>query len=224
MSVKLTRASHATAVALASVLALSLPAPASAGGSPADAQSSSPPNDRIVIDVETVNGSGCPAGTATVKVSPDNTEFRITYRKYRAEVGSGADPTDLRKNCQISLEIHIPQGFTFAIAEAEYRGFLHLERGASALERASYYFMGESDTAHVDHPFTGPFHGTWETTDSTPVAELVFAPCGVTRNLNINTELRVNSGTSNPAAHSFMTMGSTEGSIDTIYHFHWKQC
>ena len=45
----------------------------------------------------------------------------------------------------------------------------------------------------------------WQTTDSTPVAALVFAPCGVDHNFNINTELRVNAGASNKV--SFIEMG-----------------
>jgi hypothetical protein len=110
-----------------------------------------PPSDHIVIDVITVNGSGCPAGTAAVAVSPDNTAFTVTYSNYTAQVGVGAGPTDL--------------------------------------------------------------------------AALVFAPCGVQRNLNVNTELRVAAGTSDPTqTTSFMTMDSTDGAITTTYHFAWQQC
>src|SRR4051794_3787745 len=41
-----------------------------------------PPPDKIVIDVVTVNGSGCRPGTAAVAVSPDNTAFTVTYSEY----------------------------------------------------------------------------------------------------------------------------------------------
>ncbi|GAA1809076.1 hypothetical protein GCM10009835_30230 [Planosporangium flavigriseum] len=100
-----------------------------------------PPPDKIVIDVVTVNGSGCPAGTAAVAVSPDNAAFTVTYSHYLAQVGVGAKPTDFRKNCQLNLAVHVPQGFTYAIAKADYRGFAHLENGATGLQRANYYFQ-----------------------------------------------------------------------------------
>ena len=77
-----------------------------------------PPTDHIVIDVITVNGSGCPAGTAAVAVSPDNTAFTVTYSDYLAQVGIGSVPTDFRKNCQLNILVHVPQGFTYAIASA----------------------------------------------------------------------------------------------------------
>ncbi|MDF3297375.1 DUF4360 domain-containing protein [Streptomyces tropicalis] len=182
-----------------------------------------PPPDKIVIDVATVNGSGCPQGTAAVAVSPDNTAFTVTYSDYLAQAGGNSDPTAFRKNCQLNLVVHVPQGFTYAVASADYRGFLSLQPGASATQKASYYFQGSSSTAARTHPFSGSYNDDWQATDTTDWAQLVWAPCGVLRNFNINTELRVNAGSS-PGKVSFMTMDSTDGDISTVYHLAWRQC
>jgi hypothetical protein len=185
----------------------------------------SPPGGKITVTVATVNGSGCPAGTAAVAASPDNTAFTVTYSDYLAQVGVGAAPIDFRKNCQLSLRINVPQGFTYAIAQADYRGFASIERGARATQRAGYYFMGQATTTTVTHAIPGPLSDDWQTTDRTEVAALVWAPCGEVRNLNVNTELRVYAGTSNPrTTTSFLTMDSTDGSVSTLYHFAWKHC
>ncbi|MEU0671438.1 DUF4360 domain-containing protein [Streptomyces sp. NPDC006172] len=183
-----------------------------------------PPPDKIVITIATVNGSGCPAGTAAVAVSDDNTAFTVTYSDYLAQVGGNSDPTAFRKNCQLNLKVHVPQGFTYAIASADYRGFASLQSGATAIQRASYYFQGSSSTVFRNHNFSGPKNDNWQATDTTDWAQLVYAPCGVQRNFNINTELRVNAGTSSPAKVSFMTMDSTDGDISTTYHMAWKEC
>ncbi|MET8243110.1 DUF4360 domain-containing protein [Streptomyces sp. NPDC005202] len=204
--------------AIAALLTTALPAPNS---SPVVAD---PPPDKIVIDVATVNGSGCPQGTAAVAVSPDNTAFTVTYSEYLAQAGGNSDPTAFRKNCQLNLIVHVPQGFTYAVASADYRGFASLQPGASGTQRASYYFQGSPNTAAKTHPFGGPYNDDWQATDSTDWAQLVWAPCGVLRNFNINTELRVNAGTSAPGKVSFMTMDSTDGDISTVYHLAWKEC
>ncbi|EMF01562.1 DUF4360 domain-containing protein [Streptomyces mobaraensis NBRC 13819 = DSM 40847] len=184
-----------------------------------------PPPDKIVIDVVTVNGSGCPAGTANVAVSPDNTAFTVSYSNYTAQVGVGSKPTDARRNCQLSLNVHVPQGFTYAVARADYRGFAHLEKGAAGLERANYYFQGMQQTSFVNHHFTGPLNDNWQTSDTTDIDALVYAPCGAMRYFNINTELRVDAGTSDTSkTSSFLMMDSTDGNISTLYHFAWKQC
>ncbi|AWI29695.1 DUF4360 domain-containing protein [Streptomyces tirandamycinicus] len=182
------------------------------------------PPDKIVIEIATVNGSGCKPGTAAVAVSPDNTAFTVTYSEYLARVGGGASPIDFRKNCQLNLIVHVPQGFTYAVASADYRGYASLQRGATAMQKASYYFQGSPDTAAREHPYNGPYDDNWQATDTTEWGQLVWAPCGVKRNFNINTELRVSAGTSDPSKTSFMTMDSTDGEINTIYRLAWKEC
>ncbi|GHG30771.1 MULTISPECIES: DUF4360 domain-containing protein [Amycolatopsis] len=191
---------------------------------PFDSSVASAPSEKITLDIKTINGSGCPAGTAdaSADVAADNTSFTVHYRNFTAKAGGGASALEARKNCQINVLVHVPQGFTYAIAEAEYRGFAHIESGASALEQANYYFTGTAPTARVRHTFPGPFHGVWRASDVTDVAELVFAPCGESRNLNINAELRADAGSS--SGSSFIEMDSEHASVDTIYHFAWKTC
>jgi hypothetical protein len=164
------------------------------------------PSDRITVEVVTVNGSGCPAGTATVSANPDNTSFSVTYTDFVAEAGGTASPTGFRKNCQLSLRISVPRG------------------RASGTELAAYYFQGSSETTSMSHQFDGPYSRTRQAVDTTDVAELVFAPCGVQRNFNINSELRVDAGTSDPAVTNAMTMGSTRGSLQTLYSLSWRSC
>lgn len=183
-----------------------------------------PPPDKIVIDVVTVNGSGCQTNTAALAVSTDNTAFTVTYSTFLAKTGVGAGPTDFIKNCQLDLRVHVPQGFTYAIAEADYRGFAHLEPGSTGQERANYYFQGMPQTAYVTHPFSSPYDDDWQTTDVTSIASLVYAPCGEERDFDVNTELRVGAGTSDPTTTSFVAMYSTDGSISTTYHLAWKTC
>ncbi|MFC6883715.1 MULTISPECIES: DUF4360 domain-containing protein [Actinomadura] len=199
-----------------------------AGGSLAPAASAQakepPPPDRIVIDVLTVNGSGCQSGTAAVATASDNTAFTVTYSDYLARAGGDSDPTAFRKNCQINLRVHVPQGFTYAIAGADYRGFASLEPGASGMQRANYYHQGMSQTTPISHVIRGRYSDNWQFSDRTDVADLVYKPCGEDRNFNINTELRVSKGSSDPGKTSFMAFDSTDGSVNTVYHFHWKRC
>jgi uncharacterized protein DUF4360 len=204
---------HAIAAGIMAVSSLTAPAPAI----------SSVPN-KIVIDVVTANGSGCPDGTAAVAVSPDATAFTVTYSEYLAQAGAGTKPTDSRKNCQLGLNVHIPQGYTYAITEADYRGFAHLEKGATGTETANYYFQGEPQTTRIKHSFVGPKDSDWQTADRVGIAALTFLPCGEERYLNVNTELRVNAGWSNKKTTSYLAMDSTDGSIATVYHLAWKKC
>jgi hypothetical protein len=118
-------------------------------GAPAPVATSDIPSEKITVNVQSINGSGCPAGSAEVVASSDNTSFSVAYDDYVAAAGAGAKPTDFRKNCQISLRVNVPQGFTYAIAQADYRGHARLARGVVGRQNAYYYFMGTAPTAEV---------------------------------------------------------------------------
>lgn len=179
-----------------------------------------PPKERITVDVLTVNGSGCPGNSASVRTSSDNTGFHIHYSHFEARDGGNSAPTESRRNCQVALQVNIPHGFTLAVASAEYRGRAGLARGSSALHRSNYYLQGQSQNSASEHTFTGPFDGGWRTKDETAVAQLVYAPCGRSVVLNINTELRVNS----PSSESKISLKSSEADVDTRFNFGWKEC
>src|SRR3954466_216506 len=131
------------AIALATAgLAAWVAAPAFAGT--ASAKSAPTPSGKVTVEVKAINGSGCPKGTAEVTPNSDNTGFSVEYHQFNAQTGVGTSPTDARRNCQLGLLISVPQGFTYAIARATYNGFAYLQPGASASEKANYYFQGES--------------------------------------------------------------------------------
>ncbi len=192
---------------------------------PAQARPTTAPDQRMTIRVVNANGSGCPDRTAEITVSPDNTAFTVTYSDYTAQVGPKSSPLDFRKNCQLALDVQVPSGFTFAIASADYRGYASLARGAWAQESANYYFQGHSRTTRFEHNLTGPFADDWQRSDRVGIASLSYLPCGERRYLNINTDLRVNRGTSDAHTYtSFISMDSTDAAINTVYHVAWRSC
>jgi hypothetical protein len=119
--------------------------------------------------------------------------------------------------------VHVPQGFTYAIAKTDYRGYANLQAGATAIQNAFYYFQGSSQTGNVKNTIKGVYDKEWQHTHKVPVDQLVWGNCGERRNFNINTDLQVKKGTDG-AKTSFIAMDSTDGSIKTTYHFAWKTC
>jgi len=189
---------------------------------PDTARAAEAPPGRVIFDIVTVNGTGCPAGTAAVSLSPGFEAFTVQYSAFTAAVGVGASPTDWRKNCQITLMVHATAGYSYAITGVDRRGSISLATGASAVERTFYYFAGHAQTALVTHQFLGPVSDDWQTSDQIPVDSLGYSPCGAAPKLNVNTEIRVNTGTSDPAT---TTSSITQTETATgLYHLTWKRC
>ncbi|MFV2088632.1 DUF4360 domain-containing protein [Micromonospora sp. LOL_021] len=193
-------------------------------GAPASAKGilDDPPDDQVVIDLVAMAGSGCRPGTADVAVSPDNTAFTTIYSDYLVQAGPGISVTEGRRNCQLNVLVHAPAGYTFAIVKVDYRGYGLLSPGAIATQRANYYFQGMTQGTFSSHPIPAPLDDNWMVSDEVPIASVVWHPCGEIRNLNINTELRLSKGSSTDV--SFLTMDSTDGSIETMYHLAWQPC
>lgn len=183
-----------------------------------------PPPEHMTIEVVSANGSGCPEGSAEVSVSPDNKAFTVAYSEFVAQVGPEAKALDFRKQCQLALNVNVPEGYTYAVARADYRGYARLEEGASATETAFYYFQGMSRTTQSRHQFQGFMDREWQITDQVEVESLSFLPCGDKRYLNVNTELKVHAGWSPKTTTSFMTMDSSDGDLATIYRVSWMKC
>jgi hypothetical protein len=185
----------------------------------------SPPPGAVTVEVVAVYGSGCLLGTAAVTASPDNTTLHAIYSDYVAAVGVGTRPTDFRKNCQLTLRVNVPHGFTYGIDRIDYRGFAHLERGATGTQRGSYYFAGLPQVMNSSHTWQGPLDDNWQATDTVDTGMPLYRRCGEQANLNINTELRVSAGTSDPkTTTSYLVMDSTDAYIATVYHLVWKRC
>jgi hypothetical protein len=215
MTLRLTGARRVTLAAAMIAFALAVPGVAFGAG----------PSDDITLDVLSVNGSGCPAGTAHAQMLSDNTGFRIKYDDFRAEAGPSIPLVDFRKNCQLGILVHVPQGFTFAVAQADYAGSANLKAGVSALQRTNYYFQGSSNNDYSDHNFSGPLTGRWHTIDATLIVDWVYAPCGESRVLNVNTELRVDPTSAAASGRTnWISMRTMTADVDTIFQVQWKKC
>jgi hypothetical protein len=178
--------------------------------SPADATDEAP-EVAPVLEVVTVNGSGCAAGDADVKT--DDRTFTIGYHTFLARAGNGSSPLDMRKNCQVNLRVNVPAGYTYGLARTSYEGYTHLQDGATGLSRISTYLQGMSPTATVTQTFTGPFSDSWDTHYRPNSTEIQWSPCGSPRNININAEVRVTLGSADPDRLNFAIVESSRGAV-----------
>jgi hypothetical protein len=187
-----------------------------AATTPAAASAPAPP-PKVTIGVVAANGSGCPEGSFTKRVSRGTTTFTLENNSYTASVGVSAGPLDARKNCQLAFDVRVPRGYTYALADIGYRGHVHLAAGASGSQSASFYFSGMSQTTRTRHDLSVPRRGVWQHRDK--LSPLLFLPCGDQRYLQVNTDLRVNAGRSGPKTTSWLSMDSI-----SVYRIALKRC
>ena len=172
-----------------------------------------PPPGPVTIDVVSVGGSGCPAGTTNVAMSQDNEAFTVTYSDFLVQ-GNG---NEAKRSCTIALRIDHAAGYTYGIAATDYRGFAHLTDKAKGVVRNDYWFPG-FPTRHTSHTYQAPMSDNWQVTD-TP-SGVAHGPCKDKKPLTVETELKL----TGKGSGSFMTMDSTDSSVSTTFRLSWKKC
>ncbi|KAG8800541.1 hypothetical protein FRC18_007993 [Serendipita sp. 400] len=164
-----------------------------------------------------VNGSGCPLGTAYSALNPERTAVTVTFSNFYASAGPNIAITQNRKNCEITLTVHIPDGFSFGIAAVDYRGYYQLDDKVTAIQQAIYHFQGILQQATAHSTVTGPVSGNDYTYhDEFDLFVATLSPCGADTVLSINSSLRVDNSANREGAGYIST-----DSIDT--HLDLKQ-
>jgi hypothetical protein len=205
-----TKAITSIAALTISTLAMTLPALADA------------PNYVRVRSV-TYAGSGCPAGTLAQNLSPDRQAFDLHFDSYIAEAGPWVSVSEKRKNCVINLDMDYPQGWSFALAGVEYRGYADLDPGVNALQTTSLYFSGQSGTAKLRSTLTGPTSTDFQIRDSFGLGSTLWSPCGVNRSLNINTQVYIDNSR-NRRGSGLVTVDRINTVTTHRYGLLWKRC
>jgi hypothetical protein len=167
-------------------------------------------------------GSGCSAGTISGKLSRDFTSFALYMHDFVAETGSRIPFSAKRKNCMLSVDLYVPAGWSYSIAEVEYKGYVDLDRGVTATQASSYYFQGSSLTSRLSTIMKGPKQASYTIKDILGIEALVWSPCGATRALNINAQVSLQS--TNRSAFGLITLDRIRGNIEQVYGLKWKRC
>lgn len=162
-----------------------------------------------------VGGTGCPAGSASGRISSDGSQLTIRFTKFQVAAG-GATRVD-RKACALALPVSVPAGYAVAFVGLDYRGSTSLPSGASAtlsVETFAAGGQGPKATRKINGPAKGRF------AYSTTGTATVWSQCGASINLRVNTSLRVT--TTGASAKASIRSQDVEGAL--IYKLKLKRC
>ncbi len=167
------------------------------------------------------NGSGCPTGTASVTLSPDETELSILFNQYSAESGGFTGRRVDQKSCNLAIPVHVPQGFSVSIFKVDYRGFISVPSGGLARLSAEYFFAGGRGP-RITRTFNGSYTSDYTVTDRLQATALVWSACGDSVNLRVNSSMMTQ--TNRNGDQAFATVDSVDISNGIVYHVQWKRC
>lgn len=164
-------------------------------------------------------GTGCPAGSASVTLSPDQSALSILFDSYVAEAGGGRRVD--RKSCNISVPVEVPSGYSVAVFQVDYRGFNSIPYGAQSRFDAEYFWAGARGP-RISRIFRGPVSDVYTVTDGLLASTMVWTPCGASVNLRVNTSMMALSNAR--SEQTLATVDSADISSGLVYHLQWRRC
>lgn len=165
-------------------------------------------------------GNGCPQGSASVVLSPDNQQLSILFDSYVAQTGGGG-PTIDRKSCNLSIPVTVPNGYSYSIVQVDYRGFNSLPRGARSQLAVEYFFAG-SRGVRTTKTFMGPLNDAYQTSDRLGAEAVTWSPCGAQTIMRVNTSMTQFG--SRYGEDALSTVDSADFSSGLIYHIQFRRC
>ncbi|MDZ4663214.1 MAG: DUF4360 domain-containing protein [Pseudomonadota bacterium] len=176
--------------------------------------------DDISLGIPGYGGSGCPAGTVSVTLSPDAQSLSLLFDAYIVEVGGFTGRNFDRKSCNVAIPVHVPQGYSVSILKVDYRGFNNLPRFASSQFNVEYFFAG-SQGPSFRRSFYGPLTNDYLIENQLSVTALVWSACGADVNLRTNSSIRVSTNNNQEA---MATVDSEDVNAAIIYRLQWRRC
>ena len=173
----------------------------------------------IQLGVPAYGGNGCPQGSASAAISPDGKSLSILFDKYIAE--AVGDVRVDRKSCNIAIPVHVPQGYSIALFQMDYRGFNALPAGGSSRLNVEYFFAGQKGPVS-SRLFRGYLNQDYLVRDTVGAQTLVWSACGAQTNLRINSSIMAM--TNSRGDQTMATVDSADIKSGLLYHIQWKRC
>jgi len=171
----------------------------------------------VTIDVVMSNGSGCSGGLSpeSIVLADDGSALLVDMGIVAAQNGQGIAITETYKNCNLSLRLNAPAGWTYRIASAEFDYGARLPDAdrTGKLSVETWVQGVGTDRERQELVLSGPIgkrdHARLEFEES------VFVPCDMSRALNFKNVAQVSNGT-NYARVRYLS--------PVVYNLEWKRC
>ncbi len=177
--------------------------------------------DDIRLGQPGYGGTGCPAGTVSATLSPDFKSLSILFDEYVVNTGGNTGKLKDRKGCNVSIPVHVPQGFTVSIIGVDYRGYNNLPSGASSEFNVEYFFAGKRGPSYRRR-FYGQLDSNYTITNTLEATAMVWSRCGADVILRSNSDMKVQTNSWGEEASS--TVDSIDIDASIVYRLSWKHC
>jgi len=183
-----------------------------------------PDPSEIYIQNLSFFGSGCPDETVHGILADDGNSLIIRFLDFMARDVVSGDGLDRRKSCEVLVDLHAPDGFSFAVNQVRTYGFARLGAKSLAVQEVTLRFADDQPSQFLtfDERLQGPREGEFATSDLIADAALRWSPCGGSAPLSLGliTTLSGNA----QGTEAVIGVSPQKGRYEHLLDFLWRPC
>lgn len=174
----------------------------------------------IALGTPGYGGTGCPSGSVSATLSPDNKSLSLIFDEYQVSAGGTTGRSFDRRSCNVAIPVFVPEGYSVAVVAIDYRGYNRLPNRASSQFNVEYFFAGGRGPA-FRRTFYGALDSDYLINNELVLQSMVWSACGADVNLRTNSSMRISTVNN---AEAMATVDSQDVNAAIVYRLSWRRC
>ncbi len=176
-----------------------------------------------------VAGSGCGPTTATASITSDGQILSVLFDNYIAEIGTGSANPNARvsqKDCHVLIDVDVPAGLQYAIAQTDYNGFAALPATAFGYHRFTHIIPGAPIASTREAQLKGPLADNYSVTVLQKPGRMTYSTCNQRQQtIDLFSQLMVSYlPNTKDRTKAQINLDSVDTGVNSTFKLSWRPC
>lgn len=179
---------------------------------------------QIRLGTPAYGGTGCPAGTASVSVTDDQSILSVLFDSFVAEAPTPQNSNFDRKSCNLRIPISVGPGLQIALVAFDYRGFAAIPYGGRGSFEARYAYVGQRRPAIFRKNFATGSADNYSLKNDLISTTWDWTPCSTGKDLMMTVDANILAVTNQQKEAANVSVDSVDVSAGLLYSIQLRRC
>jgi hypothetical protein len=178
---------------------------------------------QIRLGVPAYGGTGCPAGTASVSLTDDQSILSVLFDAFVAQAPLNGAQFD-RKSCNLRIPVSVGPGYQVALIAFDYRGFAAIPNGGRGQFEARYAYVGQARPAIFRKSFAAGRADNYSLKNELISTSIDWSPCSTGRDLMMTVDANILAVTNSQKQATNVSIDSVDVTAGMLYSIRLRRC
>ena len=179
---------------------------------------------QIRLGIPAYGGTGCPAGTASVSLTDDQSILSVLFDQFVAQAPTPQGASFDRKSCNLRIPVSVGPGFQVALIAFDYRGFAAIPNGGRGNFEARYSYVGQLRPAIFRKSFQAGRADNYSLKNELISTTIDWSPCSTGKDLMLTVDANVLAMTNSMQQAAQVSVDSVDVSAGLLYSIQLRRC